>query len=253
MLRIDRLSYSSQLRYVSTGEKFAFSVVTMVLCIAGQRVVPSVLVFFVMGFFTVLRGKIPFSDYRKLLTIPLAFLAVNAVILGISVRREPLEVFAVSVGAWYVTAGKETIDYGIRVFFTAMASVSCMYFLACNTTMTDLLTLFRRMKCPPVLVELMLLIYRFIFVLLDCAHAISTAQQSRLGYRDYKTSIQSFGGLASHLFICSIKRSERLYDAMEARGYDGTIQVLDEEHPPKKSEIVGIAVFELCLVWLLWG
>ena len=164
-----------------------------------------------------------------------------------------MEVFAVSVGAWYVTAGKETIDYGIRVFFTAMASVSCMYFLACNTTMTDLLTLFRRMKCPPVLVELMLLIYRFIFVLLDCAHAISTAQQSRLGYRDYKTSIQSFGGLASHLFICSIKRSERLYDAMEARGYDGTIQVLDEEHPPKKSEIVGIAVFELCLVWLLWG
>ena len=252
MITIDRLSYSSELRYVNAGEKFAFSMITLVLCVTGRSMLASFAVFMVMGILTVRKGKIPFSDYRKLLAVPLVFLIMNTLVLGISIRETPLELFAVPIGRWYVTAGKETISYGIQVFCTAMGAVSCMYFLACNTTMPDLLILLRKMKCPQVLMELMLLIYRFIFVLLDSAHAIFTAQHSRLGYRNYKTSLQSFGMLGADLFARSIKRSGALYDAMEARCYDGKIQVLEEEYPPKRKEIMGIAAFELAVILMLW-
>ena len=252
MITIDRLSYSSELRYVNAGEKFAFSMITLALCVTGRSVLVSAAVFMVMGILTVRKGKIPFSDYRNLLAVPLVFLIMNALVLGISIRETPLELFAVPIGRWYVTAGKETIRYGIQVFCTAMGAVSCMYFLACNTTMPDLLILLRKMKCPKVLIELMLLIYRFIFVLLDSAHAIFTAQHSRLGYQNYKTSLQSFGALGADLFVRSIKRSGALYDAMEARCYDGKIQVLEEEYPPRRKEIMGIAAFELAVILMLW-
>ena len=101
------------------------------------------------------------------------------------------------------------------------------------------------------MVELMLLIYRFIFVLTDCAGSISVSQQSRLGNRNYRTSLHSFGALASCLFIRSIRRSEALFDAMESRCYDGEIRVLPEHRPARFSEAAGIAVYITVLILLL--
>jgi cobalt/nickel transport system permease protein len=37
---------------------------------------------------------------------------------------------------------------------------------------------------------------------------------------------QVTGGMAGSLFLRSIERSERIYDAMVARGYDGEVRVL---------------------------
>ena len=41
---------------------------------------------------------------------------------------------------------------------------------------------------------------------------------------------------------------QALYDAMEARGYDGTINVLERNTPAKKKEMILLAVFELVLI-----
>ena len=111
------------------------------------------------------------------------------------------------------------------------------------------------MHFPSLLTELMLLIYRFIFVLFETASSITVSQQSRLGNRSFKTRIRSFGKLGSSLFILALKRSGALYDAMESRCYDGSIRVLSREQPAKAGEIAVIALYGavLVLVWLLCG
>jgi cobalt/nickel transport system permease protein len=63
--------------------------------------------------------------------------------------------------------------------------------------------------------------------------------------------------MISSVFVLSIKRSNALYDAMESRCYDGTIQVLPEYYPAKRSEILWITAFEMLLfaitiVSLVW-
>lgn len=103
------------------------------------------------------------------------------------------------------------------------------------------------------MIELMLLIYRFIFVLSDIASAISASQAARLGNKNFSTSCKSFGALGSVLFIRAFAKSSRLYDAMESRCYDGTIRVLQEQYPPRKKEVVWIALFELLLLFLMIG
>ena len=35
---------------------------------------------------------------------------------------------------------------------------------------------------------------------------------------------------------------------MEARGYDGTIRVLSEEHPARRREVAFVVVFEIALI-----
>lgn len=108
----------------------------------------------------------------------------------------------------------------------------------------------RKFKVPGLFIELMLLIYRYIFVLLDTAHSISVSQDSRLGNKDYKTSLKSFSQMVSALFVRSVKRSRYLFDAMEARGYDGEIKVLEEHRPINKRTVFKIVIFEMFLLIL---
>ena len=119
--------------------------------------------------------------------------------------------------------------------------------------MPDILMVLDKLHCPKLLIELMLLIYRFIFVLLDTAYHISTAQDCRLGNCNYKTSLKSFAAMCSTLMVRAVKRSNALYNSMETRCYDGTIRILNENQPPKKHVIFLITLFELFLLILfIW-
>lgn len=160
----------------------------------------------------------------------------------------PLDAFAFSVGEWYITGSRSGLYQGWKLCATALAAVTCLYFLSLNTVMTDILGACRKLRLPSLLIELMLLIYRFIFVLFETASSIMISQQSRLGNRDFKTRVRSFGALGTSLFILSLKRSNALYDAMESRCYDGRIQVLSREQPVRVGEVVMIVLYEAVLI-----
>lgn len=255
MLLIDKLSYQSKLRYVNASEKLVYALLTLVLCVLSRSVKVAVLVFAVNGVLTVGKGEIPLFRYIKLLMIPLAFLAAGTAAVMINVSRTPMDAFALPAGEWYITGSCEGIRRGLRLCVTAFSAVSSLYFLSLNTVMTDILCACRKLHFPSLLTELMLLIYRFIFVLFETASSITVSQQSRLGNRSFKTRIRSFGKLGSSLFILALKRSGALYDAMESRCYDGSIRVLSREQPAKAGEIAVIALYGavLVLVWLLCG
>ncbi len=255
MLLIDKLSYQSRLRYVNAAEKLMYAVLTLILCILSRSLKIAALVFIVNGILTVGKGAIPLSRYMKLLTVPLAFLLIGTVAIVVNVSDSPLDAFAFSAGKWYITGSRAGIYQGIRLCSTALAAVSCLYFLSLNTVMTDILGTCRKLRLPSLLIELMLLIYRFIFVLFETASSITVSQQSRLGNRDFRTRVRSFGMMGASLFILALKRSDALYDAMESRCYDGSIRVLSRERPVKAGEITAIILYEAALaaVWLLCG
>ena len=91
----------------------------------------------------------------------------------------------------------------------------------------------------------MLLIYRAIFVLLDIASAIQTAQNCRLGNRTFRSKLSCMGQMLSVLLVRSLKKSSLLYDAMESRLYDGKIQVLEETQPAQPL------AWAACCGWLI--
>ena len=69
MIVIDKLCYNSKLRYVNAGEKFAFALITLCMCIISRSILMAVLVLIVNGILTVGKGGIPFFRYWKLLMI----------------------------------------------------------------------------------------------------------------------------------------------------------------------------------------
>lgn len=253
MIAIDKLCYNSRLRYENAGEKSAFAVITLCICVMSRSIAVAGVVLAVTGILTVKKGGVPVFRYLKFLTIPLAFLLLSTLAIMFHIKREPLDLFAIPLGGWYLTAGTDSFFYAVQLVFTALAAVSCLYFLSFTTPMPDILEVLKKLHCPALLMELMLLIYRFIFILLDTADAISTSQSCRLGNRNYRTALKSFGLLGSALMIRAVQRSGRLYDAMEARCYDGRIQVLSESRPPRKKVVAWIILFDgALLIFAIW-
>ena len=237
MIVIDKLCYQSKLRYENAGEKFAFAVITLCICVMSRSAAVAGIVLAATGILTVFYGGVPVFRYLKFLTAPLAFLLLSTVAIILNIRKTPLDLFAIPVGTWYLTSSLD----------------SCLYFLSFTTPVPDILDVLKKLHCPKILIELMLLIYRFIFVLLETASAISMSQDCRLGNKNYRTALKSFGMMGSVLMIRAISRSNRLYDAMEARCYDGTIHVLSESRPPKKKVILAIILFDGALfLFALW-
>lgn len=248
MITIDKLCYQSGLRYVNAGEKFAFAVITLLLCVISRSAACACIVLAATGTLTVWKGGVPVFRYLRFLLLPLAFLILSTLAIVLNISRAPADLFAIPLGGWYLTGSRQALSYALQLILTALSAVSCLYFLSFSTPMPDLLNVLGKLRCPRLLLELMLLIYRFIFILMSVASSITVSQHSRLGNRNYRTSLKSFGALASVLLLRSFQRANALYDAMEARCYDGTIRVLNENFPPKPREILLIAGFDLLLL-----
>ncbi len=88
------------------------------------------------------------------------------------------------------------------------------------------------------------------FVLLDMYGRMRQAAGARLGWKDFRTSCRSFGGIAGNLFVLSLRRSRVYADAMAARGYDGDLRFLEEEKPVRAAQIIWTGMFWTALLAL---
>ena len=79
MIVIDKLCYQSKLRYENAGEKFAFAVITLCICVMSRSAAVAGIVLAATGIFTVFYGGVPVFRYLKFLTAPLAFLLLSTV------------------------------------------------------------------------------------------------------------------------------------------------------------------------------
>lgn len=98
MILIDTLSYTSRLRQVNPGEKFAFSMLTLIFCIVSRSLAVAGVVLTATGFLTVRRGGIPLSRYLDLLRIPAFFLLLCSAAVMVNLSRTPLNAFALPIG-----------------------------------------------------------------------------------------------------------------------------------------------------------
>ena len=253
MIAIDKLSYASALRRKNGTVKFSYAIATLLVCVISRSAAAAAAVLCVNAYLTVCKGRVNCRKYLRYLLVPLIFLILSTLAIVINFSPAPMDLFALKLGRRYLTGSVAGLMYALQLILTALASVSCLYFLSMTTPMPDILNVLHKLRCPRLLGELMLLIYRYIFVLMDTAANIRISQQSRLGNKDYATAVKSFGALGAVLMIRAISRSKALYDAMEARCYDGTIRVLSEEHRPEKKDIVLICCFELFLLIIAFG
>lgn len=118
------------------------------------------------------------------------------------------------------------------VLLKSWLSVQMAVVLTASTPFPDLLRAMQSLGFPKVMVTTLGLAYRYIFVIGDEAQRMMRARAARSGAtrgsggRGILWRAQVAGEMAGSLFLRSIERSERIYDAMVARGFDGEVRSL---------------------------
>jgi cobalt/nickel transport system permease protein len=95
--------------------------------------------------------------------------------------------------------------------------------LAATTSFPDILHGLERLRAPRLLVVIAAFMYRYTFVIADEARRMRAALAARAYRPRHLGEVAALGRLVTGLFLRSYERGERVYLAMLARGYAGTM------------------------------
>ncbi len=126
-----------------------------------------------------------------------------------------------------------------QIFVRAVAGVTLMLSFASSTPIPHLAQAFRSLHCPNEITELVVLIYRYAFLLLERFLVMLDAAQCRLGYNGAMTAMKSYAGAMTGTFIFSMELAEKSEAALACRNYKGYFPLF---HPPKKMTIMWVIV-----------
>ena len=243
---MDVLCASSGLKKISPGRKFSFALYCMVLSIAGKNPWMGFFLAALLSGITLLAGKISLGNYLRLLSVPFGFLIVSCITLLIDVGQ---------CGLWHgsllgvnLCITKTSLSQAILVLGRSIGALCALYFLSLSTPVPEIIGVLAKLRVPGFFTGLMYLIYRCIFILFSMHHSMKTAAKSRMGFRDYPTSLSSVGKIYANLLHRSYSSAMEMFHAMESRCFQGEIAFYDFSHysTNKKQKIL----FTLAYVFL---
>ena len=226
---LEDIAQESRIRGVNSAVKLLLGIGCILICVSSGSFLTPLAVALSISIVTVFIGGTDLRFYLKLLMIPLGF-AVLSVLVIIFVRNSGDVIFSYDLfGLLTLTATKGSINEGILVFSRVFGGMCSLFFISLTTPATETFTLARRCRIPGFIIELSMLIYRFIFIFIEQAGMIYSAQVMRLAYGRKKGSIESFGMMAGSLFINSWESGEKVIGAMDSRCYNGKFAILGEQ------------------------
>lgn len=104
----------------------------------------------------------------------------------------------------------------------SLISVSCLILLTSTTHFPDLMHGFEQMHVPRFFTLVSSFMYRYIFIIVDEAERMKRARDSRNYRGKWIWQAKVIGFMIASLFLRSQERAEHVYQAMTARGFDGT-------------------------------
>ena len=230
--------------------KIAFTVIALVINLLSPTIyTPIAIALFCLA--TLMAIRIPPKLLMLRLIMPLVMAAV--VLITQIFFYGTTTLFTIPFWGFNLVGYEEGLARGLLIMCRVIGGVSLILFLSMSTPAHKLLVAARWFRLPKAFIELALLIYRYIFVLIEEAIAIKDAQRVRLGYRNWQQSIRSVGTLGGILVLRAYDRAERVFEAMIARGYTGAMTINYTEHFGRKDFIAAVGLSTVLVILYLVG
>jgi cobalt/nickel transport system permease protein len=248
---LDEYALKSPLRYKSSELKLGLVIIALLVGVMSTSPVAPLFIALTMSLSTIILGKIPLKFYTKLVLASLSFAIFGAVIILFFFGGGE-EVFSLTVLDHSLAARAGGVNLAVLVVSRTVCGMCCLFFLALTTPMVELFAMLKAARLPDALIELSMMIYRYIFVFLDEALRMRYAQITRLGYSGFRGSIRSFSMLAGSLFLRTWEQGEKIYTAMDSRCYDGKLSIFKEKRDIKALEATMTSVYIAFIVALAY-
>ncbi|MCT4590611.1 MAG: energy-coupling factor transporter transmembrane protein EcfT [Carboxylicivirga sp.] len=236
-----------------TAEKLLLLLMWLGLAMANQLLwvqLPLALI----GFMAMALGMKNAKGKWRLLLVASSFIVAGTIGLVIEVGSQSHEALWQSyfLGQYWSITSASLLKSGVTAL-KALNGLMAVQFVVHCFSFHEAITLARRCWLPDYMIEMMVLSYRYLFGVRNSVQEVRRAQRQRLGYGNFRGSMQAFTSMLSTVFIKSINLSLNNYRAMNTRGYQGVI------HTPEKWErsssihlliilLVGLSIISLTFI-----
>lgn len=192
---------------------------------------------------------------RSFIALPFALVAVT-VLFSIPGRA----LFQFHFMLWDFTITDAGLMRFVSINIRSWLSVQAAILLVAVTRFPDLIHAFEHLRVPAILTTIIAFLYRYLFVLTDEVIRLLRARQSRsaavAGQRSgggvlWRAKVS--GNMAGQLFLRSYERSDRIYNAMLARGYAGQLRTLNPHELHGRDWAYAVAAFLFMLAMQFVG
>ncbi|MDX1408753.1 MAG: cobalt ECF transporter T component CbiQ [Saprospiraceae bacterium] len=185
---------------------------------------------------------------RSFVALPFALIAITVLF---SVPGEPLTSFHF---IWDLTITDAGLLRFVSIVIRSWLSVQMAILLVATARFPDIVHALEHLRVPSILTTIIAFLYRYLFVLADEVFRLLRAREARSaaapGVRSGGSVVWRAGvagHMAGQLFLRSYERSDRVYNAMLARGYSGHLQTMS----PHELHRVDYVTTALALILLL--
>ncbi|NOU95569.1 cobalt ECF transporter T component CbiQ [Paenibacillus sp. LMG 31456] len=260
---IDSLSYTNKLRTVSPMWKIGFAAVLFLMSYMSHPVIQLFISLWLL-IWTVSYAQIPALYYLRLIGAPCLFYAASLPALLIEFQRSSeLSTLAYSstllftVFHWTAFLTDNGMLTAITLLTRIIACLSCMTFIMLTTPISELFQVMKRLRVPALVLEMMLIMYRFLFLLESIALDMYTAQKSRGGQTGFKNRLNDTAILIVRLFAKSMQRYKGVSYGLITRGFIDEIHMAPYQGKPIPSRYLwesctGILILVLLELLLRW-
>ncbi|CAD7774741.1 Energy-coupling factor transporter transmembraneprotein EcfT [Candidatus Methanoperedenaceae archaeon GB37] len=179
---------------------------------------------------------IPLNTTLKRLIAPLTIAIVVFIVVLFTYGGE--EILTVFHG---ISIHREGLNLGVLIFVRLVASISILNIFIATTPIQDTLSAMKWFRVPPIFVDLMGMMIRYVHLLSKEGVRMHRAQQARCGFSDrlsYLAKMRNIGLLGSALLLRAFSRGECVYLAMLSRGYRSDSRIVKKSRPISLKEIL---------------
>jgi cobalt/nickel transport system permease protein len=157
-------------------------------------------------------------------------------------RHEGATLFEVPLFGW--TATDEGLSFLASILLRSWLSVLAATLLTATTQSDHLLRGLRSFGVPKLLVATISFMWRYVFVIVEEASRLMTAREARSARPSGRLGgnlmwrARVAGNMIGALFLRSLNRSERVYVAMLARGYNGEMLSLERTRLTTRDAVI---------------
>ena len=175
---------------------------------------------------------IGFTFRRSFIALPFALAAITVLF---SIPGKPVTSFHFLM--WDVTVTDAGLLRFVSIVIRSWLSVQMAILLVAVTEFPKIIHALTHLRVPAILTTIISFLYRYLFVLTDEVMRLIRARQARSAASPGQRAGGSVGWrariaghMAGQLFLRSYERSDRIYNAMLARGYKGELMTIHPHH-----------------------
>lgn len=246
--QMDTLAYSSRMLHWAPLGKLLFAVGLLIVNILTPSILVSIVIFIIglvmLAYST--NFKVPFII--ALFIAEAVFIAIiGAGVISILGDQFDPAIWDTHILWLTVHMTEASFNEAWLILFRCVAGIGVMLAFATSTPIPHLSQALRQLRIPAEVSELVVLIYRYGFLLLERMEIMWSAASSRMGFNGFRRSINSVASIAVGMFISSFGMADKAQIALDCRNYRGYFPVYNM---PPKAGIKWVAVTAVAVVVL---